>query len=218
MAYRRSRRYSRRRRNPFKVIPRICYDSQIARCTYNTSFSPVSSGIGVSQTTFSASSPYDPEVTGIGTRATGLRDWMAFYVDGIVLQSRIRVNLVRVNSGTVPAVRWGVITQNDLTPANTSQFVNTMQKNSKWRDHSIFAGKTSLESVYKPENYWAGQPSDNDSLYFSYTSNPADQTYWVLWLQPTDSFTALASERMYFVINIDYIIKFSNPKTVINPS
>lgn len=213
---RRRRRYPRRRRKNYMSAPKMAVPNGIptqtvSKLRYCESVTLQSTSGTLGFQTFRANSIFDPNFTGTGHQPYPRDTWAQLYNHYVVLGSKITV--IYGTSGDTQSNNQvvGVLLGDQNTAGYTdyTEFIEagkgTYKVLSDQRNAKYAVAKYSAKKFYQVANV-----SDNvDRLGAAITANPTEEAFFHLWSQSQDK-----SSTTYcpVTVQIDYIVKFSEPK------
>lgn len=167
---------------------------------------PSAGGIS-SYVNFRANDCYDPEQSAAGHQPVGFDQLMAFYTRGHVIGSKIKVTFVNTDASN-EAICGIAIRHTTAAPANKLEMmengacVETMLTRSG--DSKTIASLRQGLDVGK----WMGKRNvlDEESLFFTIASSPADQVYYLIYVHPNASVDAGTTGA---VVTVEYDVIFS---------
>jgi len=208
-----ARRY-RRRRLTMTGIPSGMPVQRIAKLRYVETAS-VSSTLGVlSAYVFYASSIFDPNYTTTGHQPMGRDQWATLFNHYVVLGSKISVKFIPDNTTTSP-MAVGVYLHDDFTVpyTNSNDYIEARRGSYRLQapgqNEQLNRPVTSYYSAKKFFN--VKDVKDNiDRLGAPMAANPAENGFFHVWAQTLDNST----DSVRFCATIDYIVLFSEPKSI----
>lgn len=156
---------------------------------------------------FSANGAYDPNWTGVGHQPRGFDQLAALYDHYYVMNSTIKVTYTSRYSSSTESFVCGVQLQDDS--GSEADMIRSMEgRNTKYcaiqssGDSKIVSLKFNAQSFF----------SINDRLtYGDKTSNPSDQAFYIVFVQPP---FAADQNAVECIVEIQYDIKFTEPNNV----
>lgn len=212
---RRRRRYRKRRNYPMSVpkmaVPNGIPTQTIAKLRYCDSIDMVSNSGTLGFQTFRANSIFDPDYTGLGHQPYPRDTWSQLYNHYVVLGSKITV--IYGTSGDTQSNNQVVgVLLGDQNTAGYTDYTEFMEAGkgsykvlSDQRNAKYAVCKYSAKKFYQVANV-----SDNvDRLGAAMTTNPTEQAFFHLWCQSQNK---SSTTNCPVTVQIDYIVKFSEPK------
>lgn len=169
---------------------------------------------------YRANSPYDPDYTGViaGHQALGWDQWAQFYDHYVVIGSKITVHMNYGEGGNaVPCVGY-IYLDDDQGTYTLNQLVESGV--GKTRFLGMTEGKqgpVSIRNTYSAKKFFnITNTKDNvDRLGAAVTANPSEDVYFNVGILPySDQVSAEAEDIVTGRVTIDYIVLFSEPKTL----
>lgn len=162
--------------------------------------------IGVPDTyVFSANGLYDPDITGVGHQPRGFDQLMALYDHYNVNYSRIRVTFMASTTSGQPIC--GIMLNDDSIAE--SNMIQAMEN--RITSYKGLAYGNGVVDVFLRFNSKQFFDIKDRQLYGTSGSNPSDQAYFIIFVQPTYSVDIGAVD---YVVEIDYNVTFSEPNNV----
>lgn len=179
--------------------------------TYVSNFISITSGAAVAGGyVFSANGCFDPDITGTGGQPMGFDQMMIYYNHYAVLNSRCRV-VFKATTATQPCVGLAVSGSSTLV-TSIEQLLETGKVSWKWLMGAGVNGNSCQISAGVNTSLFQGvrDVSDDPDLRGDSSSNPAEQSYYILYVwNPVDSTTCSASVS----VRIEYDVLFTEAKT-----
>lgn len=104
-------------------------------------------------------------------------------------------------------VNWGVVVNDSVTLASTTDHNLVIENGSKWR-----AFPQSLETIQTQKEKFDFQKFfnwDPGVLQTEFSANPQEQAYFIVWHQCQDG---SAAGSMHYTVEIEYTVAMSEPK------
>lgn len=167
-------------------------------------------------TNYSANSIYDPDVTGGGHQPIGHDQWAEFYNHYVVIGSKIRVTITGDDStATIPTFICIIL---DDTAGSFSSLPNILEQGGA--RYRLLSGEpqnvrpTSVTSVFSAKRFFnIKDVSDNvDRIGAPFGVDALDGAYFQVVSGTTTG--AAASLTRYYIVEIDYLVLLSEPKTL----
>lgn len=165
---------------------------------------------------FRMNSCFDPDFSFIGHQPLGYDQWKTFYNSYCVIGAKITWQPETTNSVNTPVIA-GIFLSNNSTVTATSGLTLVEQGNCQYR---TFQGVTNanggvnktLVSQRYSARKWHNVKDIRDvsSQTADVGSNPADAVYGIIFLSAYDGTSQTAN--CAGIVNIDYIVEFSDPK------
>lgn len=172
---------------------------------------------GTAQNLFRCIGAFDPDFTLGGHQPYGFDQWMAIYKTYHVMSAKIKVQACAAAvTGTTKSWRFG------LTPIDRATAIPSLADDLMETSGSVF---TLLETGNGPKSLTLKQDTktrygvkdvlDNEHLSGTVNTNPADETYWILWVGNGNN-GVTDPEPVNVLVTIDYDIWFTDVNDVIN--
>ncbi len=211
----------RKRRGP--KVTKILKDRTVAKLRYVDLVSINAAGAGIAKHTFRANSIFDPDETSTGHQPLMHDEYALLYGSYRVLSSKIRVSPVNDTSSNVNPMLYGVYRDYDttLTYAQGTSIIEDMRNKGSWG----FAGSSATLQPYV-QTLAARSTSFNGNKHLSpegrnnailMGSNPSTGTFDAYYQVWASSLSATDPGAMLFLVQIDYIVEFTDP-IVVTPS
>lgn len=217
----RTRKYDRKRRKP-QAITKLKWKAPIGKSLGFPKNSSVQlrycSAVSLSDSVggvldlhlFSANSIFDPDVTGIGHQPLARDQWASFYNHYKVTSSRMSIKMVNetVQGGT-PVVSGCYLADDTSVPTSWTTLAEA------GRGSSVVTTPANTEAHklgtrYNSSKFFKKQGVNQSALGALLGSSPTEQAYFVLYSQAADESSGFSA--MTFVVTIDYVVQFSEPK------
>lgn len=179
---------------------------------YVSNFLMIDSIGGVMKThTFRANSIFDPDATLAGHQPLGHDTWNLWYNHYRVVESRITVayHSYQQVANQVPAVSGLYLADDQTIPATWTTLAES-GRGSYRLEGNLNTETLQLGTKYTQSGFFKGQGKNQSQLGAAMGSNPAEQAFFVVWVQSADESAVVASRS--YVATIDYIVEFSEPK------
>lgn len=142
---------------------------------------------------------------------------MAVYSHYNVVGSKISVRLASTQSNNCA---WGVCrtpTENQMNNQTLTYLLeNRYQKNARylsWSNNSATAlNNKPLTASYSQKKIFGANSAQKDDLTGNITANPVEKQFFEIWCAPVQGDTSV--KTLDFVITIDYIALFTEPKVL----
>lgn len=159
---------------------------------------------------FRANSVYDPDYTSLGHQPMTFDLYATLYNHYQVLGSKMTATLLPNADLSTPHV-CGIYLSDDITTYTTW---DAFQESGRSKPKP-------LQSIDKPAKAIAGfslkkfftKSVDNGDTGAFVTDNPTEVAYYTLWVQPVDVTTS-SSANIQAVVQIDYTVRFYEPKDI----
>lgn len=182
-----------------------------AKLRYNTQ-QQISSTSGIMQHyTMRANSLFDPDFSGIGHQPMGFDQWSNLYNHYVVVGARMTVRFMNASgsaSANPPYYGGVLLTDQSSFPYSNASAVIESRKGISRMGAWLFP--LQLTQNFSAKGFYnLTDTKDNfDRIGAAVTTNPAEEAFFQVWLQPVGSQTiGLTAD-----ITIEYICKFSEPK------
>lgn len=215
--FKRRRRYGRK-----KVLfnPRISLhafpDKRRSKLRYVETLTLDPGAGGTAQNLFRTIGCYDPNFSLGGHQPYGFDQWMAVYKHYHVVSSKISIQACASATGTTKSWRFGI------TPIDRSTSLPGLADDLMEITGSVY---TLLETGNGPKKLTLKQNSsktfgvkdvmDSDELAGTVSSNPAENTYWIVWCGNGNN-GVTDPEPLNIVVTIDYEVVFTEQNAVTN--
>ncbi len=169
---------------------------------------------------FSLSSIYDPDVTSVGTSALGYTSYSSFFTRYRVVKARIEITACPYNAATAAPMIVGymvgpnstITATSTLWPVQTNSHSKMVHAVTPGGSHGMASFKTTVD-LARAQAVTKQQFMTDLDYSASFGSNPARQTYLILFVRGLGGAVAVAS----FDVRIVYHTELSQPlQTVIN--
>lgn len=209
-----------RKNNPKRTLPLAGFpNTKMVKLRYVDELR-VSTTLGSS---LSKSLPYvanglfDPYHPIGGHQPKGFDQWMAVYSHYNVVGSKITVKLA---SSTSNNCAWGVCRTPTSSQMNghalTYLLENRYQKNVRYisfnNNTNVNMNNKPLTASYSQKKVFGANSAQKGDLTGSIEANPVEGQYYEIWVAPIQGDTGL--KTLDFVITIDYIALFTEPKVL----
>jgi len=203
-------------RRPSKSGPSVGFPQKLVIKHIYKDNQALTSTLGVTQRyLFRANGMFDPDFTGTGHQPMYFDQLAALYDHYTVTRSKIKISIVNTTQadGTTPATAGGVVSLclEDDTTAPTA-FLDLIENSTATTKiiGPIQSSPTVLTRAFSAVGQFGPQPLDNDNLQGTGTSDPAEQTTYVLSWTPTGAITASVN----FLVEIEYTATWDELKSV----
>lgn len=161
---------------------------------------------------FSANSPYDPNVTGVGHQPTGFDQYMGMYNKFVVYASKIKVTGFNLDTETADVIAGVAIFDDAATVVTTERYME--QALTDWRVIPAGAGAStvSFNTAWNATAFSGTIVGTNDLLHGSSSASPSKQWYYHVFGGATN--TTDDPGTIKYSVEIEYRIKFFDPRTV----
>lgn len=169
----------------------------------------VTTGI-LTSNVFRANSPYDPNYSGAGHQPMGYDQWSALFNHYVVTGSRIKATLLSDTSNSAPVSFGAYLTDTNSIPYTDWASFREAKKGSVQNYIGRQSKSRSVVSKYSAKKFFnVKDVKDNtDRLGAAVTSDPSEECYFIIWCNTLDG----GSDTYQVLVEIDYIIDFSEPK------
>lgn len=166
---------------------------------------------------FVANGCFDPYYPLGGHQPKGFDQWMAVYSHYNVVGSKINVKCV---SSGYTHFAWGVCRTPASTEMNgkTLEYIleNRYQKNAKYisgnNNQNVNANNDSRVAKYSQKKQYGKNSTSMAELIGDNSKNPDEKTFFEVWACPIGA--DAQSKILDFVVVIDYIVLFTEPKVL----
>lgn len=217
-------RISKKRRAPYtaKIIPNIGVPRNVAgfpqeiitKLKYVDNITLSSSSFSISKNAFKMNSIFDPDVTGVGHQPLYTDQFSPVYNRYTVLGSKLTV-MFTSNTPTTTASSSivGVVGDDDGTTSSTLTAIQEANK-CDWTALSNSyqgAGTPMCAVTYSPERDLGLSP-DDDTVSASVTADPSAAYYASVFASDLNG--SATATIVFALVEIEYTVKFSRPKTI----
>lgn len=163
---------------------------------------------------FSANSINDPDHTGVGHRPLGWNEWNVFYEKYVVVSANFRVTYQGQNASTTSMIAAVMVSDSSTyLPVSVNQIIE--QGTTKYRHVSTTTNGNAWNNVITAKydaKRWHNVTDikDCESLEAPMNDNPADRTFFNLYVANYSTSTADNALQCYVVI--DYVVLVKDPK------
>lgn len=155
---------------------------------------------------FSANGLYDPDVTGAGHQPRGFDQLIQLYDHYVVRKSTIKVTFLAHSSNECNVC--GIILQDDSSVSSTDLITELESRNTTYGGLAYGNGSIMRKLDFNAKSFF----NINDRLmYGTSSSNPSDQAYFVVFVQPTDT---IDNNPVRIMVELIYDCEFSEPNNV----
>jgi len=179
--------------------------SKVVRLRYVETRSLVQSSATSDTYVFSATSIFDPNVSGTGHYPYGYTQWASIYNHYKVLGSKIKVTATGIpgtQSGNIFAIKLD-------DDASISTSMNTIMESNDAK-YKLMVGQSAPTYLTKTYSMKKVFPDKPDTLKATFGGNPSEQQYYVLAVRSADGVAALGT--IVLQVQIDYIVQVSERK------
>lgn len=224
------RRKRRTRSGPYRtpVVPRrvrlraannVVPASKLVKMKYVQHISLNASAGGSARNIFRANSCFDPDQTGTGHQPLGFDQWSIFYDHYTVVGSKCTVQFMsQGSSGSIDSSVVGVFLS-DNTSALPSVETLLEQPNSRHRmlTTTNASQKATVSKGFSAKKFFGLQSiKDNRNLIGASTSaNPTEDAYFSVYQSSYDSNGILNPNEIKAVVTINYLVYFTERKTLV---
>lgn len=212
--YRRKKRYRRRKaRIPLGIYPK----QKVCRLRYCEEIFMDAGVGGLSIYSFAANGLYDPNQSSTGHQPKGFDEAMLAYNHYQVLGSKITVkHLSSLSATLIPGV-FGVhlsdtasrISGYSLEQIYESRMINPRQiKQIMGRTH----GGEQVQAFFSQKKMFGRSSKGSDRMRGDATSNPSEGALYDIFVSSVDGNNP---DRLTFMVTIDYVCKFTEPKPLV---
>lgn len=191
--------------------------NKTVRLRYTEGFSVAGSALGQLQVSrWRANGPFDPRHAGGGHSPLGYPEWAVMYNRYIVKSSRITVNAAASTTGVVPYC-VGIWLGDEQVPAYSSYVAHIEAGTGVHRMLQTAVNGNVIKNMslgFSAKRFFnVTDVNDNISRIGSTVDDvPTDEALFTVYFQTTDQVTA--GPNCNFIITIDYLVEFSNPKPI----
>jgi hypothetical protein len=174
----------------------------------------IDAAAGLSQSyVFSANGIYDPNITGTGHQPLGFDQWMLFYNHYTVSDSRISVQFTNINGATSLEDKMVGVQLKASSTVDTND-VNTIIEQGSTKmsllHRTTDGGSAKINYSFNARSFF-GVPTITDDIYRGTTSaNPAEQAYYHLLVESTD--TSTNPNEIIALVVIEYRALLTEPR------
>lgn len=161
--------------------------------------------------TFSANGLYDPDITYTGHQPMYFDQMSALYNHFSVISSRITMKGSALTNGGVITSVVGITNDDNanVTYVNSAFLVEDNTKHSAWAiTGGINGAVVNLRSNWKHRDVFGGNLLANTQNQGTSSANPAEQSYYNIWLEATDRSTTCNFQAM---VEIEYDTIWTEP-------
>jgi hypothetical protein len=184
---------------PNSIITKMRYGELIAMST--TTLAPLTRYL------FRANSTFDPDFTAGGHQPLYYDQYQAIYDQYVVLGAKITVQFMTAGAQNVIV---GINLDDDST--TLSVLSTLLEQNNAVA--TVLAGTNSdnctLSMTFAPMQAFGVDAKNDGASQVSVSSNPTEESYWVLWATCQDTTSA---QTINALVDIEYTVKFSELKT-----
>ena len=166
----------------------------------------VATGVsGLGSYIFSCNGMYDPNTTGGGHQPMYFDQWSAMYNHYTVLKSTMKATVVANTTGAT-IFSLGQDDDTTINAANSYTIWERPGYQTKVVNAPVEPSGTSLWSKWDAKKVFGADPQSDPSLQGSATSNPTEQTFYVLYFDATPStYVTVLVEIWYDVVWDEYV-------------
>lgn len=217
------RRYGRKipRNLPLTGFP----ESQIVKLRYIDPIR-ISDAFAINYYPFRANGPQDPYALTGGHQPNGYDQWAQIYTKYTVLSAKCTMRFIPTSTSN-PATTayggsyWGVLLATEQ--AATDNYTDVYQlmeskRNPKYKLASVVQGSTynkdsTISKSFDATRFFGVKDLEDGSAYSSEVSTvPDQQAFFIPWQGGVN--TAVTGFTQEYIVTIDYVIKFHDPKTL----
>jgi len=166
---------------------------------------------------FSANGLYDPDITGTGHQPKAFDEWMAVYNHYNVVGSRISVKLVSPHGAD--GFIWGV-TRTPTPNSLQGKLLTYCLENRYTKGYRAIGNNPGQRALanrpfttnYSQKKQFGQNSSQKTDLTGNNTSNPAEQSYFEVWMAPINNIPS--TQTASFIVTIDYIALLTEPRVL----
>lgn len=160
---------------------------------------------GLGSYIFSCNGMYDPNTTGGGHQPMYFDQWSAMYNHYTVLKSTMKATVVANTTGAT-IFSLGQDDDTTINAANSYTIWERPGYQTKVVNAPVEPSGTSLWSKWDAKKVFGADPQSDPSLQGSATSNPTEQTFYVLYFDATPStYVTVLVEIWYDVVWDEYV-------------
>lgn len=220
VAYRRKRKYSKRKVSTALAVPRVSrfvpnqsgFPDSIQSTVIYHAFADITSVSGVpGQYVFRANSTFDPDFTGSGHQPYYRDTYAAIYDNYSVVSSKITVEFINLGAAVVGEV--GLMIDNNGT-AITSDSILNEASSSRGRFITPLSGSSSKEKIvvsWTAKDWLKIDPYNSAAYKSDVGANPTYDSYFMLWWV---SATGGVADKVQFRVIIEYDTIWSELSTI----
>ena len=208
----------RRRRGP--KITRLLKDKTVAKLRYVDTISINPGSAAIASHVFRANSIFDPDSTGTGHQPLMRDEYALLYDNYRVISSKIKVTLVTSGvAGNVVPCLFGVYRDKDTTLSYTlgTSIIEDMRNKGGWNlggAAAFVAERLKTSTSFNAKSFLSVEGASHAT---SQAANPAagqDSAFFQVW---ASSVSGNDPGSIEFLVQIDYVVEFSDP-LVVTPS
>lgn len=165
---------------------------------------------GLGSYLYSCNGMYDPNITGTGHQPMYFDQWSAMYNHYTVLKSTMKVTVVANTTGAT-IFSLGQDDDTTINAANSYTIWERPGYQTKVVNAPVEPSGTSLWSKWDAKKVFGADPQSDPALQGSATSNPTEQTFYVIYFDtlPSTTVTVLV-EIWYDVVWDEYVSMVSS--------
>lgn len=154
---------------------------------------------------FSANGCFDPDISGLGHQPRGFDQYMAMYDHYQVIGGRITIAAVQPSVSGVVGI---ALKDTNVVSSAYLDYMEERGPNSVYGLLSTAGEHVGLDLSYSQSKFFGTKDID-DKYQGSAAGNPQDGAFYHIW---NSSISDTSSMQVGYVVNIDYITVFSEPK------
>lgn len=214
---RRRKATPRRRRKPKVTV--LLKNKTTAKLRYVDDISLGVDIAGITNHVFRANSCFDPDFTGVGHQPLMFDEYALLYDQYRVLSSTIKVTPVPVDNGNHIPSLYGVFRDpdTDLTYTQGTAIIEDQRNKGGWAFsgfNSYVSGKnqTTRMTTFNAKRDMSPNGANNS---VPVTSNPSTQEFDYFFQVWASSWAGNDPGTQHYLVQIDYIVEFTDPKHVV---
>lgn len=164
--------------------------------------------------TYSATSIYDPDVTGVGHQPLGHDEWSNYYTNYTVIGAKISATFSWARATSVRTVTCGIIADDD-TSLPTTLSTKRERYPGCWKVLHPQDNKPITVSAFFSAKKWFARKDVMDSHQHTagFGASPTKNAYFNVFIQTNDE--SATSDQVATDVKITYIVKMTEPKDVL---
>lgn len=159
---------------------------------------------------FRANSLFDPDYSGTGHQPLLFDQYALMYNHYQVLGSKIQVTMTPVGNESTPHA-CGIYLADDVSIYTTWDGMQESGR-AKVKTIQLSQNPVNLVSTFGLRKFFT-KSVDNGNTSSPVTTNPSEQAFFAVWIQPFD-ITSTSSYPIQCKVQIDYIARFFEPKDI----
>ena len=160
---------------------------------------------GLGSYLYSCNGMYDPNITGTGHQPMYFDQFMAMYDHYTVLKSTMKATVVANSTGAC-IFSLGQDDDTTISAANSYTIWERPGYQTKVVNAPVEPSNTSLWSKWDAVKVFGGDPQSDPAMQGSATSNPTEQTYYVLYFDTLPSTTVTVLVEIWYDVVWDEFV------------